>query len=62
MWGSYGLDQCLDLAQSALQRGNGVEAPAGWLVGEGMAVARIATMAPFGHVSETTVTGTPEGR
>ncbi|HWI30944.1 MAG TPA: molybdopterin cofactor-binding domain-containing protein [Microbacterium sp.] len=64
LWGSYGLDQCLDLAQRALLRGNGVEAPSGgqWRVGEGMAVAMIATMAPFGHISETSVTVTPEGR
>jgi putative selenate reductase molybdopterin-binding subunit len=64
IWGSYGLDQCLDLAEAALARGNGVAAPAGanWRVGEGMAVAMIATMAPFGHISETSVTVTPEGR
>ena len=45
-------------------RGNGVAAPAGehWRVGEGMAVAMIATMAPCGHISETTVTVTPDGR
>jgi CO/xanthine dehydrogenase Mo-binding subunit len=64
VWGSYGLDQCLDLAEAALARGNGVPMPTGenWRVGEGMAVAMIATMAPFGHISETTVTLTPEGR
>ena len=64
VWGSYGLDQCLDLAESALIRGNGVAAPAGenWRVGEGMAVSMIATMAPFGHISETSVTATPQGR
>ncbi|SFR89207.1 CO or xanthine dehydrogenase, Mo-binding subunit [Microbacterium sp. cf046] len=64
VWGSYGLDQCLDLADAALTRGNGVHAPTGsaWRVGEGMAVAMIATMAPFGHISETSVTVTPEGR
>jgi CO/xanthine dehydrogenase Mo-binding subunit len=64
VWGSYGLDQCLDLAQAALARGNGVPAPDGaaWRVGEGMAVAMIATKAPFGHISETTVTVTPDGR
>ena len=64
VWGSYGLDQCLDLAEAALARGNGVPMPNGenWRVGEGMAVAMIATMAPFGHISETTVTLTPEGR
>jgi CO/xanthine dehydrogenase Mo-binding subunit len=56
--GSYGLDQCLDLAEQALRRGNGVEPPAGahWRVGEGMAASMIATMAPRGHVANTTVT------
>ncbi|GLI28146.1 oxidoreductase [Agromyces rhizosphaerae] len=61
--GSYGLDQCLDLAERALRRGNGVDAPEGpqWRVGEGMAAAMIATMAPRGHISETTVTLRPDG-
>lgn len=62
VWGSYGLDQCLDLAQQALARGNGVEAPEGWAVGEGMAASMIATMAPFGHISRVTVTLRPDGR
>jgi putative selenate reductase molybdopterin-binding subunit len=55
VWGSYGLDQCLDLASTALARGNGVEAPPGWQVGEGMALALIATMAPFGHVAHAAI-------
>ncbi|WZH37940.1 MAG: molybdopterin-dependent oxidoreductase [Microbacterium enclense] len=61
IWGSYGLDQCLDLTQDALRRGNGVDAPAGWLVGEGMAAAMIATMAPRGHIAHTTATLRPDG-
>ncbi|WP_150953789.1 molybdopterin-dependent oxidoreductase [Microbacterium testaceum] len=61
IWGSYGLDQCLDLAQGALRRGNGVEAPEGWLVGEGMAAAMIATMAPRGHIAHTSATLRPDG-
>ncbi|WP_295787887.1 molybdopterin-dependent oxidoreductase [uncultured Microbacterium sp.] len=61
IWGSYGLDQCLDLAQDALRRGNDVEAPEGWLVGEGMATAMIATMAPRGHIAHTTATLRPDG-
>ncbi len=61
VWGSYGFDQCLDLAESALRRGNGVEAPEGWLVGEGMAAAMIATMAPFGHIAHTRATLRPDG-
>ncbi|MGC7229133.1 molybdopterin cofactor-binding domain-containing protein, partial [Mycobacteroides abscessus] len=54
----YGLDQCLDLAQDALARGaadparNGSDLPAGWKVGEGMAIAMIATVPPRGHVAD----------
>ncbi|MCG7631982.1 molybdopterin-dependent oxidoreductase [Gordonia McavH-238-E] len=57
VYGSYGLDQCLDLAERAMRSGNGVEAPPGerWRVGEGMAIAAIATMAPRGHFADVTV-------
>ncbi|MDN3494958.1 xanthine dehydrogenase family protein molybdopterin-binding subunit, partial [Planococcus sp. APC 4015] len=61
VWGSYGLDQCLDLAQGALQRGNGVQAPPGWLVGEGMALSLIAAMAPGMHHAHTSATLRPDG-
>ncbi|GAA3657826.1 molybdopterin-dependent oxidoreductase [Microbacterium marinilacus] len=60
VWGSYGLDQCLDLAQGALAR-DGEEAPDGWLVGEGMAAAMIATLAPRGHIAHATATLRPDG-
>lgn len=48
--GSYGLDQCLDLAERAL-RGTAAPDPANgpWRIGEGMAVAMIATIPPRGH-------------
>ncbi|TFB46782.1 molybdopterin-dependent oxidoreductase [Cryobacterium tagatosivorans] len=63
-FGSYGLDQCLDLAEAALARGNGAVVPDGpaWRVGEGMASAMIATMPPRGHYSHVSVTATAEGR
>jgi putative selenate reductase molybdopterin-binding subunit len=63
VFGSYGLDQCLDLAQSALARGNGQIVPTGpeWFVGEGMASAMIATMPPRGHYSEASVTANAAG-
>ena len=61
-FGSYGLDQCIDLAEAGLRRGNGEHAPAGWKVGEGMAVAMIATIPPRGHRAETSVALLPEGR
>ncbi|MGY4710236.1 molybdopterin-dependent oxidoreductase [Mycolicibacterium sp. CBM1] len=63
-FGSYGLDQCLQLAQSALRRGNGVAPPPGpqWRVGEGMALAMIATIPPRGHLADATVTVNSEGQ
>lgn len=61
-FGSYGLDQCLDLAQAALRAGNGRTAPAGWAVGTGMAIAMIATIPPRGHFAEATATVDADGR
>jgi len=52
---SYGLDQCLDLAEGALLSGS-AEGPAGWPVGTGMALAMIATIAPRGHYATASVT------
>lgn len=53
-FGSYGLDQCLDLVQAALARGNGVMPPPGddWLVGTGVAIAMHDTAPPTEHRSE----------
>ncbi|MGW5143238.1 molybdopterin-dependent oxidoreductase [Nocardia beijingensis] len=63
MFGSYGLDQCLDLAERALLRGNDVRAPGpGWRVGTGMAAAMIATVPPRGHRSTATAALLPDGR
>ena len=55
--GSYGLDQCLDLVEGALARGNGAVAPTGpsWSVGTGMGVAMIATVPPRGHFADTSI-------
>jgi putative selenate reductase molybdopterin-binding subunit len=61
-FGSYGLDQCLDLAETAMLRGNGVQGPDGWPVGTGMAMAMIASMPPRGHFAETTIELLPTGR
>jgi putative selenate reductase molybdopterin-binding subunit len=58
---SYGLDQCLDLAEAALARGSFADAPTGWATGTGMAVAMIATLPPRGHVAEATVTVLDDG-
>jgi len=53
IYGSYGLDQCLDLAQAAMMRGDGDEPPSGWAVGEGYALTMIDTVPPGGHYSDT---------
>jgi CO/xanthine dehydrogenase Mo-binding subunit/aerobic-type carbon monoxide dehydrogenase small subunit (CoxS/CutS family) len=61
--GGYGLDQCFDLAEAALARGNGVPAPTGpeWHVGTGMATGMIATLPPRGHFADASVTLDPDG-
>jgi CO/xanthine dehydrogenase Mo-binding subunit/aerobic-type carbon monoxide dehydrogenase small subunit (CoxS/CutS family) len=55
--GSYGLDQCLDLAQHALVRGRTVALPPDgeWVVGEGMAASMLACAPPNGHRSEARI-------
>ena len=62
-FGSYGLDQCLDLAQAALSTGNGTAAPDGpqWRVGEGMAIAMIATIPPRGHYADASISVSADG-
>ncbi|MGO9516803.1 MAG: molybdopterin-dependent oxidoreductase [Candidatus Korobacteraceae bacterium] len=53
-YGSYGLDQCLDLVRDALARGKGLARPEGdeWLVGKGVALAMIDCAPPTEHRSE----------
>ncbi|MEU4561175.1 molybdopterin cofactor-binding domain-containing protein [Actinoplanes sp. NPDC023936] len=50
---SYGLDQCLARMRAAALSAD--EAPAGWRVGEGMAIAMIAAGPPGGHFADATV-------
>lgn len=60
-YGSYGLDQCLDLVEDALASGRGESAPDGWPVGAGTAIAMIATIPPRGHHSNVRVWVDAEG-
>ncbi|MEU7765947.1 molybdopterin cofactor-binding domain-containing protein [Nocardia sp. NPDC049190] len=63
VFGSYGLGQCIDLAERALLRGNGLQSPGRqWRVGTGMAVAMIATIPPRGHRSQAIARLLPDGR
>lgn len=65
-YGSYGLDQCVDLVRTALDRGR--ERGAGgqglspeWLVGEGTALSMIDTVPPRGHYAHSAIELTAEG-
>jgi len=62
-YGSYGLDQCLDLVQHALASGEGSPAPDGeqWRVGEGVALAMIATIPPRGHYADASISLDADG-
>lgn len=64
MYGSYGLDQCLDLTEHAMSRSGGTPAPVGdqWRIGDGMALAMIATNPPNGHIADTSIELLPDGR
>ncbi|MDN4484084.1 molybdopterin-dependent oxidoreductase [Demequina lignilytica] len=64
IFGSFGLDECLDLVRDALARDDAAPAvpvPDGWAVGEGMALAMIATAPPRGHHATASVSATPDG-
>jgi len=63
VFGSYGLDQCLDLVEGALKSGNDVPSPVGaeWSVGTGMASTMIATMPPRGHFSTVSISLDADG-
>jgi putative selenate reductase molybdopterin-binding subunit len=53
-FGSYGLDQCIDLVDAAMKCGNGVKRPPGadWLEGAGMAISMHGSVPPTEHRSE----------
>jgi putative selenate reductase molybdopterin-binding subunit len=71
-FGSYGLDQCLDLVQRALADGAGPVSPVPsaapppddpeWRIGEGMAMTMIDTAPPGGHRSEVRLSLAGDGR
>ncbi len=60
---SYGLDQCVDMVQAALDSGRGDPPPAepGWLTGTGMAMSMLDTIPPHGHFSHARIAQRPEG-
>jgi CO/xanthine dehydrogenase Mo-binding subunit len=63
-FGSYGLDQCLDLVEGSLSKGNGVPVPSGdeWAVGTGIALAVLESGPPTEHRSGSIMSLLPSGR
>jgi putative selenate reductase molybdopterin-binding subunit len=56
LYGSYGLDQCLDLVERAMQApGPKIELSEDWLTGEGIALTMIDTVPPDGHISDARI-------
>ncbi len=61
-YGSYGLDQCLDLVERAMA----AEAPtpslsADWLTGDGIALTMIDTVPPAGHFADSSISLREDG-
>src|SRR5215470_2575373 len=52
LYGSYGLNQCLDLDECAIEAETKVDLPPDWLVGEGVALTMIDTVPPAGHLAD----------
>ncbi|WP_237688623.1 molybdopterin-dependent oxidoreductase [Arthrobacter sunyaminii] len=67
-YGSYGLDQCVELVRAALERGKLSAETSGegldeeWRVGTGTAVAMIDTVPPRGHMSHARIRLQEDGR
>jgi CO/xanthine dehydrogenase Mo-binding subunit/aerobic-type carbon monoxide dehydrogenase small subunit (CoxS/CutS family) len=63
-FGSYGLDQCLDLLETALASGRGARCPQGgdWAEGAGIASAMLECGPPTEHRSGATMMLRPDGR
>jgi len=56
LYGSYGLDQCLDLVERAMQAdGASIDLAADWLIGEGIALTMIDTVPPDGHFADSRI-------
>jgi CO/xanthine dehydrogenase Mo-binding subunit len=53
--GSYGLDQCLDLVEQAMQAETKHDLDDDWLIGDGIALTMIDTVPPQGHIAEVVI-------
>jgi putative selenate reductase molybdopterin-binding subunit len=61
-YGSYGLDQCLDWVEHAMQaEGPKIELSADWLIGDGIALTMIDTVPPDGHIADARISLREDG-
>jgi len=62
LYGSYGLDQCLDLVERAMQaEGPKTGLSADWLIGDGIALTMIDTVPPDGHIADARISLRDDG-
>jgi putative selenate reductase molybdopterin-binding subunit len=62
LYGSYGLDQCLDLVERAMQPAAlKSEFSADWLIGDGIALTMIDTVPPDGHFADARISLREDG-
>jgi CO/xanthine dehydrogenase Mo-binding subunit/aerobic-type carbon monoxide dehydrogenase small subunit (CoxS/CutS family) len=62
LYGSYGLDQCLDLVERAMQAdAPKIELSPDWLIGEGIALTMIDTVPPDGHIADARISLREDG-
>src|ERR1700742_760743 len=61
-YGSYGLDQCLDLVERAMKTGASTpQLSDEWLTGDGIALTMIDTVPPAGHLSDSFISMRDDG-
>ena len=61
-YGSYGLDQCLDWVERAMQAERPkIDLSADWLIGEGIALTMIDTVPPDGHIADARISRREDG-
>jgi putative selenate reductase molybdopterin-binding subunit len=62
LYGSYGLDQCIDLVERAMRaEGPKTELSADWLIGDGIALTMIDTVPPDGHIADARISLREDG-
>src|SRR6202048_3749371 len=62
LYGSYGLDQCLDLVERAMQaEAPNIELSNDWLIGDGIALTMIDTVPPDGHIADARISLREDG-